>query len=115
MAFGDLAKAELARDLSDRALMRRTAIGVHEDDRDRVKTLRPRFAERRAHGRGVGRDLNRSVGEHALVDLDHARVEKLGLLDRAGEDLRARLIADFERVAKPARRNEERALALPLE
>ena len=115
MALGDLAKAELARDPSDRALMRRIAIGVHEDDRDRVKTLRPRFAQRRAHRRGVRRELDRSVGEHALVDLDHFRVEKLGLLDRAGEDLRARLIADLERVAKAARRDQERALALPFE
>ena len=49
MAFRDLGKSELARDLADHALVRRIAIGVHEDDRDRVEALGLRSGERGAH------------------------------------------------------------------
>ena len=73
------------------------------------------LGERGAHGVGVGRGLDRSVGEHALVDLDHAGIELLGLDDVAREDLRPRLVADLERVAEAARGDEQRALAAPLE
>ena len=72
MAFGDLGEAERAGDLADQPLVRGIAIGVQEDDGDRVEALRARLGERRAHGLGVGRSLDGSVGQHALVDLDHA-------------------------------------------
>ena len=115
MAFRDLREAERARDRADNALVRRIAIGVHEHDRDRIVASAPRVAQRGAHGFRIGRRLDRSVGEHALVDLDDARIELLGLLDRAREDPRARLIADLERVAEAARRHQKRALAAPLQ
>ena len=115
MALGDLPKSERARDPADNALMRRIAIRVHEDDRDGAVSLRSRPAQRGAHGFRVRRRLYGSVGEHALVDLDHARVKQFGLLDRAGEDLRPRLIADLERIAEAARCDQERPLALPLQ
>ena len=79
------------------------------------KPWRLRLGERGAHASRIGRRLDGSVREHALVDLDHARIELLGLCDVAGEDLRPRLVADLERVAKAARRHQERALAPPFE
>ncbi len=68
-----------------------------------------------AHHVWVGRGLDRSVGEHAFVDLDDRGIELLRLPDVAGEDLRPRLVADLERVAEAARGHEQRALAAPLE
>ena len=59
--------------------------------------------------------LDRSVAEHALVDLDDVGVELLGLDDVAREYFGARLIADFERVAKAARRHQQRPLAFALQ
>ena len=79
------------------------------------KPSRLRMRQRRAHRMRIGRGLDRPVGEHALVDLDDLRIELLGLLDVAGENFRPRLVADLERVAKAARRDEQGALAAPLE
>ena len=72
MAFRDLAEAEIAGDFPDRALVRRKAPRVHEHDRDGIVALRAGLSERGAHALNVRRSLDRSVGEHALVDLDHA-------------------------------------------
>ena len=72
MAFGDLGKAELSGDRADHALVRRIAIGMHEHDGDRVITLASRLRERGAHVRRLGRRFDRTICEHALVDLDDA-------------------------------------------
>ena len=101
--------------LPDHALVRRIAVGVHEHDCDGVIALGLRFGERGAHALGIGRRLDGPVREHALVDLDHARIELLGLLNVAGEDFWPRLVADLERVAEAARRHQQRALAAPFE
>ncbi len=69
----------------------------------------------RAHGGEIRLLLDRAVGAHALVDLDDALVEHVGLDDMAGEDLRPRLVADAQRVAEALGDDEERALALALE
>ena len=95
--------------------MRRIAIGVHEHDRDGVVALGSRLGERGANLFRIGRGFDRAVGAHALVDLDHAGIELLGLDDILRENARARLVADLERIAKAARGHEQRALAAPLE
>ena len=115
MAFGNLGKAELSGDLGHHALMRRIAIGVHEHDRDRVIALASRLGERGAHARRLRRRFDRTVREHALVDLDDAGIKLLRLYDVAGKDARARLMADLERIAKAARGHQQRALAPPFE
>ena len=48
----------------------------------------------------IGRGLDRAVGAHALVDLDHPLEQHLRLDDVAGEDFRPRLVADPQRVAE---------------
>src|SRR6202789_909686 len=115
MAFGDLGKAKLARDLSHHALVRRIAIGVHEHDRDGVVALGARLRERAPNAFRIGRRLDRAVGAHALVDLDDAGIKLLGLYDVLREYARARLVANLERIAKAARGHQQRALAAPLE
>ena len=115
MALRHLGEAHVAGDRRDRALVLRVAPGVHEDDRHSVEILRLRIRQRGPHGLGIRRGLDRSVGVQALVDFDDRRIELLGLLDGAGENLRPRLVADLERVAEAARRDQQRALAAPLE
>ena len=115
MAFRHLLEAERAGDRADNALVRRIAPGMHEHDRDSVVTLASRLRERGAHALRIRSRLNRSVGEHALVDLDDARIELLRLYDVAREDAWPRLIADLEPVAKAARGHEQRTLAAPFE
>ena len=104
-----------ARDLGDHAFVRRIAIGVHEHDRDGVIALSARFRQRGAHAFRIWSDLDSSVRAHALVDLDDAGIELLGLYDVLREYARARLVADLERIAKAARGHEQRALAPALE
>ena len=75
---------------ADKALVRRIAIGVHEHDRDGVVALGARVGERGANAIRIGRGLDRAVGAHALVDLDHAGIELLGLYDVACAKMRGR-------------------------
>ena len=68
-----------------------------------------------AQRRQVGLVLDRAVGAHALVHFDDALVEHLRFDDVACENLRPRLVADLERVAKTLGGDEEGTLTLALE
>src|SRR3984957_18978990 len=100
MAFGDLGKAKLARDLGHHTFVRRIAIGVHEHDRAGVVALSARIGKRGPDAVRIGRRLDRAVGAHPLVDLDDAGIELLRLYDVLREYARARLVTDLERIAK---------------
>jgi len=63
----------------------------------------------------IERALHRAVGAHALIDLDDTIEQHVGLDDVAGKDLRPRLVADLERVAKALGGEQQRALALALQ
>ncbi len=115
MARGHLRKSELAGERRDALLVRRIAVGVHEYDRDGRDPVGVRPLERGAGFGEIGLALDRAVGAHPLVDLDDALVENIGLDDVAGKNLRARLISDFQRVAKAPGGDEQRALALALQ
>ncbi len=56
--------------------------------------------------------LDRAVGAHAFFDLDHALVELFGKDDLLGEDVRARLVGDLQRVAEPLGDQQQDAVAL---
>ncbi len=71
--------------------------------------------QRRARRRLVERPPDLAVRAHALVDLDDARVQRLGQHDLPREDARPVLVGDAERVAEPARDRQRRRLALALE
>ena len=109
------AKPSARANSCDLALVLGIAVGVHEDDGDGLEALLLGARELGAHGLEVRRGLDGSVGEDAFVDFDDARIELLRLDDIAGEDVRARLIADLQRVAKPLGRHQQRALAAALE
>ena len=115
MADRDLRESDSAREFADLALVLGIAIGVHEDDCDGVVALLPGARQVGADGVEVRRGFHRSVGEHALGDFDNAGIELLRLDDVAREDFRPRLVADLQRVAKAARRHQQRALAAPLQ
>jgi hypothetical protein len=110
-----LRKAELARERRDRPFVVAVAVGVHQDDRDGADAVFLRARELRAHRVKVDLALDRAVGAHALVHLDHALVEHVRLDDVPGEDFRPRLVADAQRVAEALGDEEQRALALTLE
>jgi len=77
---------------------------------------RPSSATRRScHARRVGRALDRALGQHALVHLDHPCEERRGLDDRQREELRTLLRADQQRVAEALRDRQADRLALALE
>jgi len=110
-----LRKAHLARKRRDLLLMLGIPIGVHEHDRDCRDAILSGGFERAQCAVEIERALHRAVGAHALVDLDHAPEQHVGLDDVAGENLRPRLVADLERVAETLRGEQERALALALQ
>ena len=100
VADRNLRKAQLARQRRHLPFVLRIAVGVHEDDRDRVDAVGLGALQIAPHGGEIGRALHRAVGAHALVDLDDALVEHVRLDDVPGKDLRPRLVADLQRVAE---------------
>ena len=115
MADGDLRETDLARDARHQLFVIRIAIGMHEDDGDSLIAVAARLFQSRAHGPGIGCRLDRPVGENALVDLDHAIIELVGLPDRLGENVGPALITNAQGVAKTLCRDEQGAIALAFE
>ena len=87
--------------------MRVVKVAVHEGDGDALITLRRGPLERGAQGGVIKRADHRPVGAHPLVRLDHPGVERRGLDDVEGEQMRAGLIADLQRVGETGRRDEQ--------
>ena len=56
-----------------------------------------------------------AVRAHALLGLDHGAVEQLGQHDVAVEQARPVLVGDAQRIAKAARGDQQRRLALALQ
>lgn len=113
--LAETAVTGLAGQIGGDPLVLRIAIGVEEDDRDRVEATRLALAQRRAHARDIERGLDAAVGADPLVDLDCLGVKLLGLDDVAREDRRPVLIGEFERVTEAARDKQKRWLALALQ
>ena len=115
VADRDLREAHVAGKRRNLSLVVGIAPGMHEDDGDRADAGVPGRLELRAHGRKLGRRLDRAVGAHALGNFSDALVEHFRLDDLLGEDLGPRLVADLEGVAEAAGDEESRAVALALE
>ena len=112
MADRHLREAHFARERGDLALVRGVAIGVHEHDRDRLDAVTKRSRKVATYGSKIRLALDRAVGAHALVDLDDALEQHLGLDDLLGENPRPRLIADAQCVAETLGGHQQDAVAL---
>src|SRR5258708_36840368 len=112
MGRRDLVEARLARELRDPRLVRRIAIAVQEDDRDRAVAVGVRGGEL-APCRGLveWRD-HVAPRADALLHLHHFLVEQLREAGVALEDARAGLGGEAQLGAGAARDEEAPALAL---
>ncbi len=114
MAGGHLRKAEFARQCGDAFFVIAVAIGVHQHDRDGENAVGFGALKLAAHGIEIERAFHRAVGAHTFVNLDDALVQHVRLDDVLGKNLRPRLVADAQRVAKTFGDKEHRALTLAL-
>ena len=108
-------REHLAGDPGRPLFVGRMVPAVHEDDRDGAVTVAAKRLEKRPHRVFIERALDRSVGQHAFVDLLDPRIEQLGQHDPLGEDVGPGLVADAQRITKPACDEERRAFALALQ
>jgi hypothetical protein len=76
---------------------------------------RPRRRRLQRPQRLVQRLHHLALRAHALVRLDHLAVQQLGQHDVAVEQARPVLVGDAQRIAKAARGDQQRGLALALQ
>ncbi len=107
--------ADLAREPGDPPFVLRVAVAVHERDGDRPVALGVCRFQIPAHALEIERREHLAPRADALLDFDHLRIQQLGQHDVLIEEARAVLVGDAQRVAKAARDDEQRALALALE
>ena len=115
MAGGDLSETEFTRQRGHTLLVVVIAVGVHQHDGNGGDAVGLGAQKLIAHAIEDERTLDRAVGAHPLVDLDDTLVEHVRLDDVLGKNLRPRLVADAQRVAKPLSDEQQRALALALQ
>ena len=110
-----LRKTHLARQRRHLSFVIGMAVGVHENDRDRLDSVGLDGVQLPTHSREIGFTLHRAVGTDALVDFNNTLVEHVRLDDVAGKDFRPRLVADLQCVAEAFGDEQRGALALALE
>ena len=115
MADRDLGEADRPRQRAERRLVGGVPVAMHQHDRERAKAAGERPFQVGPGALQIDRALDRAVGAHPLVDLDHRAVQELGQHDPAGEDVGPVLIADPERVAEAAGDREHGRSTPPLE
>ena len=115
VADRDLRETGFFRQDAGALLVGRIAPGMHEDDGDGVDAVGPGGRQRVAGAGLVQFALQRAVGQHPLADFRHPLVELLWQDDFLGEDVRAGLVGDLQRVAETACDEQQRAVALALE
>jgi hypothetical protein len=115
VAHRDLRKADLARERGHALLVFGVTVGVHEHDRDCVDSASERGRKLRPDGGEIRLLLDRAIGAHTFVDLNHALVDHFRLDDVASKNFGPRLIADPKRVAESLGDEEECAFPLALE
>ena len=110
-----LGKAQRAGEVGHPALVVGKGVGVHEGDGHGVDAVGAGREQHRADRIQVGLGLDGAVGADPFVDLGDPLIEHVRLDDHLGEDVRARLMADLQGVAKALRDQEQRAVALALQ
>ncbi len=112
MTGGHLVETKLAREFGDALLVVAVAVGVHQHDCDGDDAVFFGADQFGAHRLEIERTFDSAIGTHAFIDLDHALVQHVRLDDMLGKDLRPRLVADAQRVAKALGDEKQRPVAL---
>ena len=115
MRDGDLRIADLLGHRGEFFLVVVKTVAVHQHDRDRAIAVVERRLQRSARTGFVERQHDVALRTDPLVDLDDCRIQQLGQHDATIEQPRTVLVRDAQRVAKAARDEQHRALALPFE
>src|SRR6188472_3459743 len=115
MARRDLRETPLTGSACRLEFVRRVGVRMHEGNGYGPDSSGVSRLERRADRVEVELSFNHDVGPYAFRHFGHARVEHRRLLDAAGEDFGARLIADLERVAESVADDEQHRVALTLQ
>ena len=115
MADRYLGKADREGERSENALVLRITVAVHEHDRAGANALRMRRAQLDLGAGKIDHSYDFAMGSDALVDLDHALVDRTRKNDLAHEKPGAVLIRDAQRIPEPTGDREHGALPLALE
>ena len=110
-----LGKADRAGERSENALVLRITVAVHEHDRAGANALRMRRAQLDLGASKIDHPYDFAMGSDALVDLDHALVDRTRKNDLADEKLGPVLIRDAQRIPEATGDREHGALPLALE
>ena len=110
-----LGEPDLARDPGGARLVHRVQIAVQQRDRHRPDTVIERRLQACAQRGLVQRREHRARGIQPLAHLFDAFVKQLGPPDFEREQIRARLVADAQQVAKAACDQQQHAFALAFE
>ena len=95
--------------------MERVEVGVEEGYGDALETGLGGDLQVRDQGRLIQGLEDGAVGRQALIGFDDAGMQRGGLDDIQGEQVRAGLVADFERVPEPRRGDQQGAGAFSLQ
>jgi hypothetical protein len=115
VAGADLGEADLPGDARGGLLVRGEAVAVQEDDGHAAQAGVEGGLQLPAQMGLVQRLHHVALRADALLGLDHAAVQQLRQHDAPVEQARAVLVGDAQRVAKAARGDQQRGLALALQ
>ena len=99
-------KTEPFRQPGDLSFVGIVDMAVQQTDRQRGHPLCLQLAQRLGDSGFIQLPQHRAVAVHPLVDLDHLPGQRFGFVDREREQVGTGLFADFQQVAKAARRDE---------
>ena len=115
MRAADLRESELGRDTCGRALVRRVAVTMHENDGDATQTsgiVRQHLFPQQCL---IQRLQQLAPRTDPLVCFHHRAVQQLGQHDVAVEQARSVLVRNPQRVTKATRGHQQRGLPLALQ
>ena len=111
----DARKAEFTCPLRYGSFVRCVAPAVHEDDGDGVAAALARGAQAGLGVDCIRRPKHLARRADALVELQNLGMQWHGPSNLAVKDIRARLVADYQRIGEAASRHPQHATAPPLE
>ena len=110
-----LSEADRARDATGGLLVGRVAVPVHEHDGDAAQALVEPRLQGLAQMRFIERLDHVALRTHTFARFHHRAVQQFGQDDMALEQAWPVLVGDAQRIAKAARRDQQRRFALAFE